>query len=670
MKLPLTRLLASLVLVTSSENFTVAQAVAPAKAASSEPIPVIIDTDIGGAIDDAFALGLAIVSPELEILGITTVGGGNEYDRFVGQSKDRDDHRAWLTCRFLTQVGAKPIPVAAGAEPQHKTPIDNQIQYRRHPAAIYNRTMKPAKESAVELMAKLLKERDDVTIIALGPLTNVARLLKDEPTAAKRIKRIVIMGGAIDIGYDGSKRPEPEWNLKTDIAAAQQVFASSIPLTLVPLDVTANLALTKELRTELFAAQTPLTWQLQNLYELWNDDTPILFDPVAIAATFSQPTVIVRPMKLKVTTSGLTTRAADGHEVTVASQIDIPAFLQWYVDRITKTGERVLPRPVANLSTMIEVGSFPAQIHTFENYETDIEKRWWMCGKVERAESEAKLGQRVCRAVLTQDFDDRQGDTKAMYRAVIFNPVPGPPMGPNTRLRFQYKLSGTDTLRIQLYSLTNGYHRYLSLQGLQQDKWQTGCVDMTAMRRPDGTGGPLAVDERIDDIQFYVDPRAELLIDNIALYEAAPASESRPFPRRIHYTGWFDTGKQGVEWQGAFEIVEYAKPRKWKFARSLSRADGSSQISLSLRGQRELDEKVVLQLKLQAPANTELKIQLLLSGETQGSSQVLSLPADDFQTVFLQFKVPTGTKVDEIQITSPAGVVFGIDDVLLFTPAE
>jgi len=72
---------------------------------------------------------------------------------------------------------------------------------------------------------------------------------------------------------------------------------------------------------------------------------------------------------------------------------------------------------------------------------------------------------------------------------MTFNPVPGPPMGKNTRLSFRCWLKGTDTLRVQLYSLTNGYHRYLSVSGLEQGKWLDGCVDMTQMRRPDGSGG-------------------------------------------------------------------------------------------------------------------------------------------------------------------------------------
>ena len=92
-------------------------------APAADRIPVLIDTDIGADIDDAFALALALASPELDVVGVTTVGGGNPFDPYVGQRKDRDDHRAWLVCRFLTQAGAKPIPVAAGADPQPKSPI-------------------------------------------------------------------------------------------------------------------------------------------------------------------------------------------------------------------------------------------------------------------------------------------------------------------------------------------------------------------------------------------------------------------------------------------------------------------------------------------------------------------------------------------------------------------
>ena len=98
---------------------------APVAAQAPQRTPVLLDTDIGSDVDDAFALALALASPELDIKAITTVGG---------QAEDR----AWIVCRFLAHGGFKPIPVAFGREPQPKFPIDWQIQYRRHPSPIFN----------------------------------------------------------------------------------------------------------------------------------------------------------------------------------------------------------------------------------------------------------------------------------------------------------------------------------------------------------------------------------------------------------------------------------------------------------------------------------------------------------------------------------------------------
>ena len=660
--------------------------------------PVIIDTDIGADIDDAFALGLALVSPEIEILAITTVGGGNEYDPFVGQRKDRDDHRAWLVTRFLTQAHFAPpapldtaaertaegfkgailksgvdIPVAAGADPQPNMPVDGQIQYRRHPAAIYNRTLKPVKESAVELMTRILKEKDGVTIIAIGPLTNVARLISEQPELAKKIKRIVVMGGSVAVGYDGKPEPEVEWNIKNDVKAAQTVFQSGLPLLIVPLDATGTVALEEKRRQELFAAHTPLTWQLQNLYELWSDEkkvTPILFDPVAVAAAIDPQHLKIEEMKLKVLADGMTVVRDDGVKMLVAVSIDKEKFLDWYVARIKAAGQESLPSPPKNATKLIPPGNFPSRIHAFEDYETDIEKRWIMCGKL-ATNLKAAPSPRVCQSVLTQDFDDRQGETKTMYQAVIFNPVPGPPMGPNTRLKFHYKLTGADTLRIQLYSLTNGYHRYLSVSGLEQEKWLEGCVDMTQMRRPDGSGGALAADERIDDIQFYVDPRAEVLIDNIVLYDAAVADEKRPFPQRIVFTGGFDTGKQGKEWPGTFEIVEHVAPRKGKFAQAVKQDDGKQLLSVSLRGERSLGGKAELTLLLRNVNPEPVALQLRNKGKVviaRHENITANHKTGEWTAVKLQFDLPADSKVDEVRLESTGDNIFGIDDLLLYVP--
>ncbi len=634
----------------------------PLLAAEPKRIPVIVDTDIGSDIDDALALALVVASPELDLRAVTTVGA------------DAED-RAWLVCRFLTQVGHQPIPVAYGRGKQPDYKLDWQIQYRRHPAAIFNRTMKPAKESAVDLLYAQLKENQgQLTLICLGPVTNIAQLLKEHPDAKPWIKRLVVMGGSIRVGYNGKEPPEAEWNIKSDVAAAQAVFASGVPLTIAPLDATARVEVNKELRDRLFTAHTLLTFQVQNLYELWDKETPILFDPVAVALVFDEQFCKMESLRLEVDDKGMTRAVKGEANARVAMSIKEEAFAKWYVERVRSFGKESLPQPPKNVSKLVERGGFPAKVHAFEDYDTDIEKRWWMCGKLETKDV-LPDGRRCCRAVLTQDFDDRQGDMKTMYRAVIFNPVPGPPMGKNTRLSFRYKLHGTDTLRVQLYSLTNGYHRYLSVGGLVQDQWTAATVDMTQMRRPDGSGGALGEDERIDDIQFYIDPRAELLIDDIVLYDAGSKEEKRPFPKRFLFTAWFDTGKQGKEWPGDFEIVPHEKPRTWKAAKSVLNTDkGEPWIRLSLRGDRRLDATTELFFRYRLTGAESMRVELVHTGsKLELKRELKNLKKDEWAETTLSFDSPDKTKelhVNEIRLWLPKGVGLWIDDVLLYLPNE
>jgi purine nucleosidase len=624
-----------------------------------KPLPVIIDTDIGSDVDDAFALALAVASPELEIRAITTSGGS-------------PDDRAWLVCRFLTQVGIKSMPIAIGKAPPVDTGLDWQIQYRRHPAAIFNRTLKPVKESAVELLyTKLKGAPGEITLICLGPLTNIAQLLKDHPEAKPWIKRLVVMGGAIKVGYKGQAPPEPEWNIKCDPGAANAVLSAGVPVTLVPLDATATVELKAAERERLFAAHTMLTFQVQNLYELWDKPTPVLFDPVAVAAAFDESHCKFADLAVTVDDKGMT-HVGDGKpNCRVAVSTDAGKFVPWFRERIAAHGKETLPKPPKNLSRLIEQGHFPSRVHTFEDYDTDIEKRWWMCGKAETKDLPPN-GSRCCRATLTQDFDDRQGDLATMYRAVIFNPVPGPPMGKNTRLSFRYKMHGTDTLRVQLYSLTNGYHRYLSVTGLPQDEWRHGTVDMTQMRRPDGSGGPLAENERIDDIQFYIDPRAELLIDDIILYDAAAPDETRPFPKRVLYTGWFDTGKQGKEWPGEFTIVDHEKPRTWKYAKSV-RGDGGPLLRLNIRGERLTEKHMGLSFQYKLTGATALEIGLNNSKKGMGFTRKVSdLKANAWSESVLDLDLGDawrkGDTISEILFRLPKGAELFLDDVLLYVP--
>ncbi len=623
------------------------------------PVPILLDTDIGTDVDDAFALALALASPELDLRGVTTVGSEAEV-------------RAWMVCRMLTAVGRRDMPVAWGRAPQPAEAIEGQRQYRLHPAVIFNRTSRPVKERAVEfLYARLKSEPGKLTLVPIGPLTNIARLLTEHPDCKPWIKRIVLMGGSVRVGYEPKSAPCAEWNIKCDVAAARTVFTSGIPLVVAPLDATASLKLVEPLRRRLFAACTSLTFQLQALYQLWDQPTPTLFDPAAVALAFTEKFFTMEDLCLEVDDKGFTRIGKGQPNARVATAVKGEDFLKWYVDRVG-AGKAVLPKPPGNPSTLIPQEAMPNRVHCFEDYETDIEKRWWMSGKAEKIVVPPGRG-RACRGVLTQDFDDLQGDPKTMYTAVIFNPVPGPPMGKNPRLSFRFWLKGTDTLRVQIYSLTKGYHRCLSLLGLPQEKWQEATVDMTQVRRPDGSGGPLSENERIDDVQFYVDPRAELVIDDMVLYDAAVPGEKRPFPKGIHFTGIFDTGQRGREWPGTFTIVD--KGFFGKAAKSVNNPEtGTPWIRLHLRGERKLGERTQVFFRYRLSGADAVGVRLVhRTAKDTRVVELKGLKTGDWAEAIADFTGdarPRGGRVEELHFLLPRGAELLVDDLLLYEPGQ
>jgi hypothetical protein len=323
--------------------------------------------------------------------------------------------------------------------------------------------------------------------------------------------------------------------------------------------------------------------------------------------------------------------------------------------------------------------SFPARIHVFEDFETEIEKRWWLRGSPESKNVGASLSSipnaRAMRAAETKDFDRKMGDPLKTYKAVIFNPVPGPPMGGRTRLSFRYWLAGSDKIRAQIYSLSNNYHRRLELTGLPQGEWQSADIDMTEARRPDGSGGPLVTDERIDDIQFYIDSGAELLIDDIVLYEAPAesAADGPRFPQRVIFTGWFDTGIQGKEWPGEFEIVQHEKPLTWDAAKSVpNKTTGTPWVRIGMRGERRLGARNALQLRYRLSTPGELRVAVAHRGDdginTVAEHTVAKPEAGSWAEMRWSFEAGPDQTATEIQIHAPAGSELLVDDVLLFEP--
>jgi purine nucleosidase len=625
-------------------------------------IPILLDFDIGDDIDDAFALATVLASPELDLRGVTTVG-------------EDSYKRAQMACRFLTALGSGKIAVAAGLPEKTTKPLPYwQVQYGNH-ASVYFRDAKPAKEKAPAFLYKQLKASPgELTIVAVGPLTNIAELLTRYPDCKPMIKRIVLMGGSVRRGYDDGSKPQAEYNIAADVKAAQIVFRAGVPLVVAPLDSTAMLKLDAKRQKRLFDAGSLLTLSVQALVQLWQEkNEPILYDPVAVTLVYTEKFCTMENLALEVDDKGFTKIVKDAKpNARVATAIKQDEFLDWLVDRLAGAYPKALPSGrIVNEAKVVERGMMPNRVHAFEDFETDIEKRWWLSGRLETA-NVPPGSKRACRAVLTQDFDDRQGETKTLYTAVVFNPVPGPPMGKKPHLSFRYYLKGTDVLRVQIYSLTNGYHRCLTLKGLPQGKWMEATVNMQDARKPDGTGGPLSENERIDDIQFYADPRAELLIDDIVLYDAAVDKETRPFPKRILFTGWFDSGKQGKEWPGSFEI-DQKKGYFWHAAKSVphpNRKD-SAWIKLGLRGERPVGNSTRLFFRYKIEGAESINIKLSSATFSLASNVAVRPPKEnEWSGLTVNFDFPNGEPARDITFTIPAAAHLWIDDLLLYEPGK
>ncbi|HMD98553.1 MAG TPA: nucleoside hydrolase [Terriglobia bacterium] len=279
------------------------------------PIPVLLDTDIGTDIDDAFALVLVLRSSELDLTGVTTVSGDTQA-------------RARLTARLLIDAGRALVPVAAG-EPGKPLPIEQ--------TRLGDGVEGPPilTQPAVEFMKDQIEQaRTPLTLVAIGPLTNVAQLITRYPATARKLKQIVMMGGSIAFGYGASHKPVAEYNIASDAKAAQVVFGSGIPILMAPLDATAMLDLDADARQRIFDHHTALTDDLARLYPLWGHPTPILFDPLAVAILIDPSLCRTKRMALAVDDKGFTRVRRGSPNALVALSSDKQRFLQLLLGRI------------------------------------------------------------------------------------------------------------------------------------------------------------------------------------------------------------------------------------------------------------------------------------------------------------------------------------------------
>ena len=286
---------------------------------------IIIDTDIGGDIDDAFAVGLALRSPEFEILGISSAWGDTKL-------------RARLLSRFLKENGRSDIPVALGIakHPPGKLDTLTQALYAQGGPADSNYP-----DAADFILEQIKLHPGEITLIAIGPETNLGAAIDHDPATFRKLKRVVLMGGSVYRGYSQfnygkTHGADPEWNILCDIQAAQKVFGSGVPLYVMPLDST-QIKLQELERAEIFRAGTPLTDALLVLYTQWSrstSQTPTLFDAVAVAYAMHPELCPARPMRLRVDEQAYTRVEEGTPNAQVCLRSDSDQFLEFFMPRI------------------------------------------------------------------------------------------------------------------------------------------------------------------------------------------------------------------------------------------------------------------------------------------------------------------------------------------------
>lgn len=297
----------------------------PAALGQNSPTPqlVILDTDIGDDIDDAFALALLLRSPEVKLLGVTTAFGDTEL-------------RAILVDRYLAAVGRNEIPVEAGVRTKVISEFTQAAYARQAPERKHG--------DAVEFLLRQIREHpDEITLIAIGPLFNEQAAIERDPATFTKLKRVVLMGGSIYRGYDNvnggdmNRPPSAEWNIRCDPAGLRALLGSGVPVFMMPLDST-QIRVTPQELASVFANGSTLTDQLTLLYHEWTGigawKIPTLFDPVAAAYAIRPELCPMKPIRLDVDDQGFTRLAEGSPNAQVCLKSDEKGFLNLLVQRV------------------------------------------------------------------------------------------------------------------------------------------------------------------------------------------------------------------------------------------------------------------------------------------------------------------------------------------------
>lgn len=293
-------------------------------------LKVILDTDIGDDIDDAWALAFVIAHKNFDPLGITVAHGNTPA-------------RAKMACKMLQLTGRGNIPVYVGRQTEQKE-YSHQFIWAEDFAA-----KRPEAKKAADFIVEAVKKNPgEMTLVAVGPLQNIADALRKEPQLGKLVKRVVLMSGCV-YGTSDKQEPIAEWNVRSSVADAQLVYGAGLPLTIVPLDSTTHVRLSDAERERLQKYSSPLTFALEVLYRLWLEKPQsrmTLHDQLAVAETAAPSRFFgkVETLPIWVDDKGFTqVDSKKGKPVAVCLEPKRDAFMQYYLGELV--GQRLGMKP-------------------------------------------------------------------------------------------------------------------------------------------------------------------------------------------------------------------------------------------------------------------------------------------------------------------------------------